>query len=161
MLTFHDLYVSYAPDVYRFAYWLAGNSVDADDITSETFVRAWTKFGSIRTETLKAYLLKIARNVYLKQMRKERLQTDLKDTHPDPLPGPDKLAEDRAELEMAQRVLQTLSEIDRSAFVLRVQHDLPYIEIARVLELSEAAVKVKVHRARKKMLAARMGKEVA
>lgn len=104
---------------------------------------------------------KIARNVYLQQMRKERLHTDLKDIHPDPLPGPDKLAEDRAELEMAQRVLQTLSEIDRSAFVLRVQHDLPYIEIARVLQLSEAAVKVKVHRARKRMLAARMGKEVA
>lgn len=161
MLTFHDLYVSFAPDVYRFAYWLAGDPFEADDITSETFIRAWTRIGSIRTETLKAYLLKIARNVYLQRIRKKKLQTDFKDTHLDPHPGPEKLAEDRAELEMAHRVLQTLSEIDRAAFVLRVQHNLPYAEIGRVLQISEVAAKVKVHRTRKKMLTARMGELAA
>jgi RNA polymerase sigma-70 factor (ECF subfamily) len=160
MLTFHDLYVSFAPDIYRFAYWLAGDSFEADDITSETFIRAWTRIGSIRTETLKAYLLKIARNVYLQRIRKKKLQMDFKDTHLDPSPGPEKLAEDRSELEMAHRVLQTLSEIDRAAFVLRVQHDLPYAEIGRVLQISEVAAKVKIHRTRKKMLTARMDKQV-
>ena len=48
-----------------------------------------------------------------------------------------------------------------TAFVLRVQHDLSYAEIARILASSEVAVKVKVHRARKKMLAACSVKEVA
>jgi len=41
-ITFHELYSRYAGDVYRFAHWLSGNSHDADDITAETFVRAWT-----------------------------------------------------------------------------------------------------------------------
>jgi len=41
MLSFQGLYESYAPEVYRFAFWLAGNSPEAEDITSETFVRAW------------------------------------------------------------------------------------------------------------------------
>ena len=64
------------------------------------------------------------------------------------------------ELQRVQRVLQTLSEIDRAAFVLRVQHALPYAEIARMLEISLAAAKVKVHRVRKKLLATRVDKEV-
>jgi len=160
MLEFNDLYQAYAHEIYRFAYWLAGDSVEAEDVTSETFIRAWINFSSIRTETLKAYLLTIARNVYLEQRRKHRGQVDLQDTQPDPQPGPDQMAEHQAELEIAQRVLRTLPEIDRAAFVLRIQHDLPYAEIARVLQLSETAVKVKVHRTRKKMLMARIGKEV-
>ena len=57
-------------------------------------------------------------------------------------------------------LLQTLPEIDRTAFVLRVQHELPYAEIARVLGLSPAAVKVKVHRAWVKLLRDRLSEEV-
>lgn len=57
-------------------------------------------------------------------------------------------------------MLQTLPEIDRAAFVLRVQHDLPYDEIARVLGISLSATKVKVHRVRKKLIAGCIDKEV-
>ncbi len=160
MLRFEDVYAQYAHDVYRFAYWLTGNPFDAEDIMAETFVRAWTNLRSIRTETLKAYLLKIARNFYLEQVRKQRRQVTLARSHPDPLPGPEDLAQDRAELAVVQKVLQALPESDRAAFVLRVQHELPYAEIARVLELSEVAVRVKVHRTRKKLLTARVSGEV-
>ena len=66
---------------------------------------------------------------------------------------------DDGEMEMVERVLRAIPEIDRAAFILRVQHELPYAEIARVLQPSLAAAKVKVHRARKKLLIARMGKE--
>lgn len=159
MLDFHDLYESYAPDVYRFAYWLTGNATEAEDITSETFIRAWINFAAIRTETFKAYLLQIARNIYLEWLRKQRFQIYLDDIYPDPHPGPDKLAEDYDDLEIVQRVLRSMPEIDRTAFILRVQHDLPYVEIARVLQLSVTAAKVKVHRTRKKLLIARMSKE--
>ena len=153
MLGFQDLYDCYFSDVYRFAFWLTGNGFDAEDITSETFIRAWARITRIRTETLKAYLFAIARNLYLEQRRKQRQQVVLEDIYPDSTPEPDKLVESRLELLEVQRVLQTLPEIDRSAFVLRVQNDLPYDEIARVLELSLSAAKVKVHRVRKKLIA--------
>ena len=160
MLKFQDLYESHAPDVYRFAFWLAGNRFEAEDITSETFIRAWARNSTIRTETLKAYLFTIARNVYLEQRRKRKRQVALNDDHPDPAPGPDKEVESQLELMRVQNVLQTLPEIDRAAFVLRVQHDLPYDEIARVLGLSLSAAKVKVHRVRKKLLVMCVDKEV-
>jgi RNA polymerase sigma-70 factor (ECF subfamily) len=161
MIDFEELYESYAPQVYRFAFWLAGNSAEAEDITSETFVRAWVRRAKIRTETLKAYLFTIARRIYLEHHRKAKRDVALEDVHSDPAPGPDRVAEARSELRKVQRLLQTLSEIDRAAFVLRVQHELPYVEIARVLGLHPSTAKVKVHRVRKKLLAARTKREVS
>jgi len=153
MLSFQDLYDYYANDVYRFTFWLSGDGYEAEDITSETFIRAWTSNNSIRTETLKAYLFTIARNLYLERQRKRKREVILEDTHSDPNPGPDKLVEYRLEIQRIQKVLQVLPEVDRAAFILRVQHELPYDEIARILELSLSATKVKVHRIRKKLLA--------
>ena len=159
MLNFLDLYDTYATEVYRFALWLAGDSLDAEDITSETFIRAWLHNSTIRTETLKAYLLAIARNVYLGQQRKKKHQVLLDDAYPDPAPGPDRVVESRHELQGVQSVLRSLREIDRAAFVLRVQHELPYAEIARILGLSLTTTRVKVHRVRKKLLATRIDQE--
>ena len=160
MLTFLDLYESYATDVYRFALWLAGDSQEAEDITSETFVRAWVRIHTIRTETLKAYLFTIARNFYLEQHRKGKRQVALNDIYPDPAPEPDKVVESQLEILRVQRILQTVPEIDRAAFVLRVQHELPCAEIARILGLSLTATKVKIHRVRKKLLATFTEREV-
>ena len=160
MLNFEELYESYATEVYRFAFWLAGDSSEAEDITSETFVRAWVKRSTIRTETLKAYLFTIARNAFLQRLRKRKRQVVLHDVHPDPRPGPHAQVETQLQLLRVRQLLQVMPEIDRTAFVLRVQHDLPYAEIARVLGLSLSAAKVKVHRVRKKLLAACVDKEV-
>src|SRR5580765_1119334 len=57
--SFGELYARYAQDVYRFALYLSGDRHEAEDITSETFVRAWTATVPIRTETVKGYLLTI------------------------------------------------------------------------------------------------------
>jgi RNA polymerase sigma-70 factor (ECF subfamily) len=160
MLNFNELYDFYANEVYKFAYWLSGDRFEAEDITSETFIRVWVRFSTIRTETLKAYLFTIARNIYLKKLRKGKKQIALNDTFPDRNPEPEKLVDSRLELQRVRSALQKLSEIDRAAFVLRVQHELSYAEISRVLGISLTAAKVKVHRVRKKLLAARVDQEV-
>jgi len=159
MLNFQDVYDEYAAEVYRFALWLSGDKFEAEDITSETFIRAWVRISTIRTETLKAYLFTIARNVYLTKQRKGGNHVALSDIYPDPAPELDEMVESQLKLLHVQNILQTLPEIDRAAFVLRVQHELPYAEIARVLELSLTATKVKIHRVRKKLLAKCVDKE--
>lgn len=158
-MKFQELYETYSADIYRFAYRLAGDGAEAEDVTSETFVRAWAKRSSIRTETLKAYLFAIARNVYLERLRKSKRQVALEDVHTDPAPGPDRRAESRIELDRVGEILQHVSEQDRTAFIMRVQHELPYEEIARALEIPLATAKVKVFRVRKKLLADRIERE--
>jgi RNA polymerase sigma-70 factor (ECF subfamily) len=159
MLTFHELYERHAKDVYRFAFWMCGDAAQAEDITSETFVRAWTAQAPIRTETVKAYLFAIARNVYLQQRRRSRRETQLDALAPDPAPTTEQLVEDRLALAEAQAVIQTLPETDRAALLMHVLYDMPYEEIARALSLSIVAAKVKVHRARLKLAQARLKKE--
>ena len=161
MLSFEELYIAYSPEVYRFAFWLSGDAAEAEDITSETFVRAWMNFNSIRTETLKAYLFTIARNIFLESLRKHGNHAELADEIADHRPGMEKQIEHESELDTVRNILQALPEVDRSAFVMRVQYDLPYEEIARVLEISETSVKVKVHRVRKKLFEMKLKKEFA
>jgi RNA polymerase sigma-70 factor (ECF subfamily) len=159
MLTFHKLYERHAPDVYRFACWLSGDPAEAEDITSETFVRAWSSSTPIRTETVRAYLFAIARNVYLQGVRRSRRQAGLHTSQPDPAPGPDQVVADRIQMGGVARVLMTLPEVDRAALIMRAQYDMPYDEIARALGLSISAAKVKVHRARLRLIEARMKEE--
>ena len=106
MLNFNELYDLYANEVYKFAYWLSGDCFEAEDITSETFIRVWVRFSTIRTETLKAYLFTIARNIYLKKLRKGKKQIALNDTFPDRNPEPDKLVDSRLELQSVWSALQ-------------------------------------------------------
>jgi RNA polymerase sigma-70 factor (ECF subfamily) len=141
MITFHEIYERHARDVYRYTFWLAGNPDDADDITSEAFARAWAGRDEIRTETVKAYLFAIARNVYLKGLRQTKRQMDLTQDHTDPRPAPEQMVESKLELHRAMDVIQSFPEVDRAAFLLRVQHELPYDEIARILQLSLTTVK--------------------
>ena len=157
MITFHEIYERHAKDVHRYACWLSGSSDLADDITSETFARAWAGWDEIRTETVKAYLFAIARNLYLKGLRHTKRQTDLTPHHADPKPAPEQLVESRLELDRAMDAIQSLPEIDRAAFLMRIQHELPYDEIARVLQLPLTTVKVKIHRARLKLAALEIG----
>ena len=159
MLTFHDLYERHAPDVYRFACWLSGDPAEAEDITSETFVRAWASSTPIRTETVRAYLFAIARNVYLQGVRRSRRQADLSTAQPDPAPGPDQVVAYRIDLGGVARVLQVLPEVDRAALIMRAQYDMPYEEIALALGLSISTAKVKVHRARLRLIEARSKEE--
>ena len=160
MLRFQELYESYAPDVFRFAFSLSGDRAEAEDIASETFIRAWVNRSAIRTETLKAYLMTIARNTFLERRRKSRREVRLEETLPDPAAGPEDRAGTRLELMKVEKLLQALPEIDRAAFVLRVRHGLPYEEIARVLEITLASAKVKVHRVRKRLLVACIERKV-
>jgi RNA polymerase sigma-70 factor (ECF subfamily) len=69
------------------------------------------------------------------------------------------LVETRLELDRTLNALQTLSEVDRTALLLRIQHELSYAEIARILELPLTTVKVKVYRARLKLAEAQLEKE--
>lgn len=152
-ITFHELYSRYASDVYRFAYWLSRNPHDAQDITAETFVRAWTAPEEPRLESVKAYLFAIARNLHRKQWRRGSRHEALDEAMPDPATQPDQAAVNREEFQRTLAAVQALPEMDRTVLLLRAEEDLSYEDIAAVTGLSVTAAKVKVFRARAKLTA--------
>lgn len=148
MTDFSALYQKYAPDVFRFALYLCGNRAEAEDITSETFVRAWTSPEPIRAATLRGYLFTIARNLFLQGLRKSKRHVELSEEVRDPQASPQTQAEDKAEFRAVLAGLQRLPEADRAALAMRAFEGMHYEEIAQALGIPLATVKVKIHRAR-------------
>ena len=147
---FGELYERYSRDVYRFALYLSGDAAVAEDITAEAFLRVWNSAAQVRVSTVKGYLLAIARNLYLHELRRVKRLSGLNEQVATKA-SLEEETEARAELEHVLLDLRALPEIDRSAVLLRAQDGLSYEEIAAMLGLPAATVKVKVHRARLKL----------
>ncbi len=147
-------YRRHASAVFRFAWGLCGDRSGAEDIVSETFVRLLTKAPRIETRTALAYLLAVARNIYLTGQRRRRREVPLPEEISAPGHDPAARLDDQARLEAVLRALGRLSEGERAALLLRVDHGLPYEEIAGALGTSVGAAKVRVHRARLRLASA-------
>jgi RNA polymerase sigma-70 factor (ECF subfamily) len=140
--------------LHRFCLYLSGDAALADDLVSETFLRAWTVRDRLEMPTVRAYLFTIARNLYHKlgaRAKPVALPKGLVDGKPTPAVT----SSARNELDGVLARLQTLSEIDRAVLLMQALDALPYEAIARAVGLSVGAVKVKIHRARLKLAAAR------
>jgi RNA polymerase sigma-70 factor (ECF subfamily) len=156
MAEFQDIYQRYAQDVYGFALYLSGNQALAEDITSETFARLWTKDEKmIRMLTVKAYLFSIARHLYVDSRRSAARHVAIDPELPESGTSPEMVAIHKSELREVSRLLQEIPEVDRAALLLRAQQGTSYEDIARVLGISLAAVKIKIHRARLRLTEAR------
>ena len=148
MTRFHELYETYSRDVYRFALYLSSDPALADDVTSETFIRVWSSPEPVRLATVKAYLLTIARNLWLMERRRCLRRQGLDEAIPDSSHSALRQVEVKDELDRVLRALQEFPDVDRAALLMRADEGLPYEEIAVALGLPVATVKVKVHRAR-------------
>lgn len=151
------LYKRYAPDVFRFALYLSGDRSDAEDITSETFVRVWASPEPVRASTVRAYLFTIARHLFLQARRRSARHVALDEHVPDSRVSPYDDVERQSDLAAVIARLQTLPEIDRAAVVMRAGDGMSYDDIAQALQISVASARVKVHRARKALADLRDG----
>ena len=154
-MEFQDLYEKYAPAVRRFVLFLCGDAMMADDITSDTFMRAWLAQERIRQPTVKSYLFTIARNAYHDVQRREWRKAPLDESKPDSSIGTHAHLEQKEEVRAVIAALQKLPEIDRTVLLMRALDDMPYEEIAVAMDIPVTTAKVKVHRARAKLMEAR------
>jgi len=159
VIDFHSLYEAHARTVFRFAYALSGDRTVAEDITSETFVRAWIARDRVDLTTVVGYLLTIARHLYLEGRRRDGRHAALEVDPADSAPGPHAVAAGRAELDLVLADLQALPEADRAALLMRAEDRMSYDEIGAALGLSPSTVKVKVHRARRRLAERRLERE--
>lgn len=143
-LTFHQLYEDHAGDIRRFPLWLTESEQEADDVTAETFLRAWTAKSSVRAATARGYLLAIARNLVTDERRRLRRQSPLDEQCVSAESSPQR----RAEMNRVLREIRNLPEGYGTPLLLYAAGGLTYDEIARQLNLPLATVKVRIHRAR-------------
>jgi RNA polymerase sigma-70 factor (ECF subfamily) len=148
MNDFQALYERYSRDLYRFALVLSGRPADAEDLVADTFVRLWAAPGEIRETTVKAYLFTILRNLFLSRRRTAGRNVPLEDTLQDPAPRHDERAAAQWELAAVRQHLAAMTDLDRTALLMRGPEGRSYEEIGTALGVSAGAARVRVHRAR-------------
>lgn len=148
--------VAHWPAVYKMLWMMSGNAHDAEELTQETFLRAWKRLDRFGVDgQLRAWLLRIASNAYFDLLRKRkrsksvRLEDDLVEND---APQPGQRLENAEQHEMLTAAMAHLSPTTRTVFHLRAQESLPFRQIAQMLEISEEAARWHMHQARVKLL---------
>jgi RNA polymerase sigma-70 factor (ECF subfamily) len=152
---FGEIYDRHVSLVYRYAYTLLGNRIEAEDLAAETFVRALEAIKRYRWtgRPLASWLLTIARNLGMNQLwRRQRTKDAFRllpaSTSGDPAEGTSASGMDIHDLRQA---VATLSPVEREVIILRFVFGLDYPQVAQVLGKSVNNVRVIQCRALQKL----------
>ncbi len=149
--------------ILRYIVSMVRDSAEAEDLTHETFLRAYLRRDSLREEGAQtAWLYRIATHVCLDRLRQYarrapmESETDLDqvDIAESDTPSLQQTLERDEMSACVQRYLNRLSDSYRAVILLHDMHDLTATEIARLLGESLDNVKIRLHRARVKLKAA-------
>ncbi len=146
---FAALYDRTQPEVYRYAYSLAGSHTGAEDLTAEAYRRALLHLPRYedRGKPFAAWLCTIVRNLARDRGRKAGREVPLMD-HDQPIDGwPGAAAELAERRTLVQSAVAQLPDVQRQVVVLRFGHERSCREVAEQLGKSEAAVKQLTYRA--------------
>lgn len=143
----------YLADVFKFVYHLVGNSSDAEDITQETFIKAWRNLKKFdRQKSFKPWILRIAKNTCVDFWRRKKNiafsamawdsgENDLAEEIRDTKPLPSEIW-DRQNLEtFVAEILKSLPINDRLVLILHYNDHLTFQEIADISGISLNTVK--------------------
>jgi RNA polymerase sigma-70 factor, ECF subfamily len=136
--------------LYAYLLRMTGDPQLAVDLVQDSFVRYLKHYGSQDTGS-RALLFTIARNAALDAIRKQKAVCSETDDCIDPGHSPEQQVIQRQTVAHLLKAIDQLSPQDRELISLVATADLTYRDIAGILNLSEANVKVRVHRARLKL----------
>jgi RNA polymerase sigma-70 factor (ECF subfamily) len=156
---FRLIFERYSRPIISFIYDMVSNRELAEELTQETFVRAYRNLRTMREETkLSTWLFGIARNVAREALRarvRDNQHVDLEDTLvlglSDSEPEPVERLLGKELNEVIQRSLAALDEDKRLVFTLKVFQQCSYEEIAKITGFSIPKLKTDLHRARSEM----------
>jgi RNA polymerase sigma-70 factor (ECF subfamily) len=148
-----ELYLIHFDRIYSYLHVSVGNRHDAEDLTTQTFLKMLEKIGSFRWQSapFSAWLFRIAHNLAMDHFRARR-RWQPEEEVPEP---PAHEAEPSAELEAMRtigresmlKLIQDLSPEQQQVLTLKFVFNLPNAEVAAILDKTEGAVKSLQHRA--------------
>jgi RNA polymerase sigma-70 factor, ECF subfamily len=156
LFAFEEVIRRYQRRVYAVAFRIVRRHDVADDVTQEAFIRAHKALGSFDIDRpFGPWICRIAANLAINHVRSPASRGEpLPEGHaeqPSLDPGPEAGVLEREGQQILRRALETLPEEQRVVFVLRVQEELSYREIADALDVSLGTVMSRLSRARDKL----------
>ena len=156
---FRPIFIRYSKPVLMFIYSLIGDRDRAEELTQETFIRAYRKLHTIRESSrFSTWLFGIARNVVRETIRAKYRHAGkatpfelVSPHHPDTKAKPDEQVISDELCRMIREALLKLPEDQRVVFVLKLIASKRYEEISEITGASIGKLKTDLHRARHRM----------
>lgn len=147
-MAFEEIYKAYWQKIFRLCMGYVNNNALAEDLVQETFIIVWKQLPKFRNESgIGTWIFRIASNNCLRQIEKEKRfpQSDF----------PENLKEEKQEniepqMKLLYRYISELPEMDRIIISLEME-DINQAEIAKITGLSDANIRVRVHRIKEKL----------
>ena len=138
--------------VFSYAMTLSGDRSSAEDLTQETFFRAFSKQSEFRGESDEiTWLCAIAKNLFIDEKRKQGRNEAISEDIPDPVKSVEKSAVERDSSFRIHLALHGIEEPYREVFELRVFGELSFKEIGMIFTKTENWARVTYHRTRIKL----------
>jgi RNA polymerase sigma-70 factor (ECF subfamily) len=148
---FADLYDRHVVRVYRHIYYLVGDAREAEDLTAQTFLKAWEAIDRYkeRGAPIVAWLLRIAHNLTVSYLRSKRDHSELDEAYVDQKRSgnPEEVLEQTADEKSVRDAVLLLRDEQRQVIMLRFVEELDYKDVAAMIGKSVPAVRVIQHRA--------------
>lgn len=160
---FESLVMNYQKPVVNFIYRMIGNFQEAEDIAQEVFIRVYRFVHTYEgRSSFATWLFGISSNLCYDSLRasshwdfvfldasKERIKEQLLGESTNP--SPERLAENSELANLIETAIGKLPFQNRQAVVLREYYGFSYKEIAEIADCTVAAVKSRIHEARKRL----------
>lgn len=155
---FEALVAMHQQRVYAHCYRLLGNSAEAEDLSAETFVRAYQHLSTLCADpSIVHWLLRVAQNLAYSALRKRAtrptVELDELGEQPSAAPSPEDCVIAMHQRDAVRRCLDKMPLKERTAVLMFYLEERPLEEIARVLGCGLAGAKSRVHRARHRLKA--------
>ena len=153
-MLFEELYEENYKIVYGYLLSLSKNKTISEDLTSDTFLKAFEKISTFEGNSkISTWLCQIAKNEYLQYIRRNK-RTESIEEYPD-IPDVNRIEDIVQDKTMAitiHKLLHDLEEPYKEVFVLKVFAELSYKDIACIFEKTETWARVTYHRAKLKII---------
>ncbi len=147
-----ELYLIHFDRIYSYLHMTVGNRHDAEDLTTQTFLKMLESIGRFRWQAapFSAWLFRIAHNLSMDHFRANR-RWQPEEEVPEPPDSEERSAEDEALQSIGRQsmmsLIDTLSPEQQQVLTLKFVFNFPNGDVATILEKTEGAIKSLQHRA--------------
>ncbi|HEX5174966.1 MAG TPA: sigma-70 family RNA polymerase sigma factor [Gaiellaceae bacterium] len=147
-----ELYLIHFDRIYSYLHVSVGNRYDAEDLTTQTFLKMLEKIGSFKWQSapFSAWLFRIAHNLAMDHFRARRRwqpEEEVPEPPGEEEPSAELLAMHTIGRESMLKLIDRLSSEQQQVLTLKFVFNLPNAEVASILDKTEGAIKSLQHRA--------------
>ena len=152
---FEEIYNSYIDKIYRFIYFKVETKQEAEDLTSQTFLKIWQYAieGKIKTkESFQSFVYQVARNTvidyYRSSQKKKANEVDLQNAENiSSKESPEKELDKKIDIQNLEKKIKQLKNEYQEAIMLHYINELSIEEISKIINKKRGTVRVLLYRA--------------